>query len=393
MTPRFEIVALGRARPTFRLLGYAGTAAAVLLAEAVTLVNGRSPATMAAIALAGALTFLLLVAATVVWSGQERIVYYHHEIGVLAVAAGVAAVLGGPVLPYLDATAVGLGAFLALGRIGCLHAGCCHGRARRGGVRYGRRHAEEGLAPAFVGVPLFPLQAVESAFAALLAVTATAVAVTSAPGTAAALYVTAYAVARFGLEPLRGDAVRPYLGGLSQPQWLSLGCSAAVVTGGIAGLLPAHPAHAVALAGLTLAAAATVARHRRDPASTDAGVEQSLVAAVRAALATEPSAPAPAPVAGLSLSGGTADDGATLVSHVTLSSRDGAVPDWLVRRVQGILAAVAPGTPSVRRAPSGVVHVVVAGERWSSQLATADHSRSQMATRRVVPPSATPRRE
>ncbi len=383
MTPRFEIVALGRARPTFRLLGYAGTAAAVLLAEAVTLVNGRSPATMAAIALAGALTFLVLVAATVVWSGQERIVYYHHEIGVLAVAAGVAAVLGGPVLPYLDATAVGLGAFLALGRIGCLHAGCCHGRARRGGVRYGRRHAEEGLAPAFVGVPLFPLQAVESAFAALLAVTAAVVAVTSAPGTAAAMYVTAYAVARFGLERLRGDAVRPYLGGLSQPQWLSLGCSAAVVTGGITGVLPAHPAHAVALAALTLAAAATVARHRSVPASTDPAVEQSLVAAVRAALGKELSAPAP--VAGLALSGGTAHDGATLVSHVTLSSRDGAVPEWLVRRVEDILAAVAPGTPSVRRARSGVVHVVVAGERalpnWKQRITGA---RGWSPTRRAL---------
>ena len=106
MTPRFEVVAFGRPRPTFRLLGYAGTAAAVLLAEAVTLADGGSPATMAAIALAGALTFLVLVAATVVWSGEERIVYYHHEIGVLAVAAGVAAALGEPVLPYLDATAV-----------------------------------------------------------------------------------------------------------------------------------------------------------------------------------------------------------------------------------------------------------------------------------------------
>jgi hypothetical protein len=370
MTPRFEVVALGRTRPTFRLLGYAGTAAAVLLAEAVTLANGRSPATMAAIALAGALTFLVLVAATVVWSGEERIVYYHHEIGVLAVAAGVAAALGGPVLPYLDATAVGLGAFLAFGRIGCLHAGCCHGRAHRGGVRYGWRHAEEGLAPAFVGVPLFPVQVVEAAIAALLAVAGTAVALTSAPGAAAALYVSAYAVARFGLERLRGDAVRPYRGGLSQPQWLSLACSGAVVAGGAAGLAPAHPAHVVALGLLALATVATAARHRRDPAPGDPGVEQSLVGAVRATLRPAQDPPAPAPVAGLSLSGGTTRDGTSLVSHVTLSCHDGAVPGWLVRRVESILAALVQGTPSVRRSPSGVVHVIVAPDRAGPAPAT-----------------------
>ena len=34
--------------------------------------------------------------------------------------------------PYLDATALGLGAFLACGRVGCTLAGCCHGRPASG---------------------------------------------------------------------------------------------------------------------------------------------------------------------------------------------------------------------------------------------------------------------
>jgi hypothetical protein len=41
-------------------------------------------------------------------------------------------------------------------------------------------------------------------------------------GTALSWYVTAYAVARFGFERLRGDAVRPYWFGFSEAQWTSV---------------------------------------------------------------------------------------------------------------------------------------------------------------------------
>jgi hypothetical protein len=217
------------------------------------------------------------------------------------------------------------------------------------------------------------VQAIESGIAALLAVAGTVVAVTSASGAAAALYVSAYAVARFTLEPFRGDAVRPYRGGLSQPQWLSLACSAAVVAGGAAGVVPAHPAHVAALVVLAVAAAATLVRHRRDPAAGDPRVEEALLAAVRAALRPQDHTGPPVRVAGVSLSGGTTGAAA----HVTLSRPEGDVPLWIVRRVTAMLAALAPGTPSVRRAPSGVVHVVLApasarAEETAAGLVTAD---------------------
>ena len=378
--PRLELRFLGRSRHAFRLCGYAGVIAAVALATTVVSATGNSPTAMALVSLAGALTFLALVAATVVWSGQERIVYYHHEIAVLAVAAAVAAALGEPVLPYLDATAIGLGAFLACGRTGCLNAGCCHGRARAGGVLYGPAHGDAGLADAYVGVPLFPVQAVEAAWALALAAAGTALAIGgAAPGAAAALYVSGYAVARFGLELLRGDAVRPHLAGLSQPQWLSLACTAAVVAGGIVGAVPAHPLHVVAAAGVLAAAVVVVLRRRGAGALGAPGHEQELVAAIRAALRGGDAARVLTTAAGVSVSGGRVATAAGDVAHVTLSYGERAVPSGLARTAARILRALHPGAAAteIRRAPSGVVHVVATAEpRRSARPAGAAVTRS-----------------
>src|SRR4051794_21512724 len=128
----------------FRTFGVLGFAASVAIALAVTAARGRSVAVEAALIATAGAVFWALAFATRAATGRETLVYYHHEIAVLAAVAAVAAVLGAPVLAHLDATALGLGAFLSLGRVGCLSAGCCHGRPARRGVRYGPAYAGEG---------------------------------------------------------------------------------------------------------------------------------------------------------------------------------------------------------------------------------------------------------
>ena len=69
-------------------------------------------------------------------TGEERIIYYRHEIAVMVVAALLLWLLRQPLLPYLDVTILGIGMFLTCGRMGCFMVGCCHGRPHDWGVCY-----------------------------------------------------------------------------------------------------------------------------------------------------------------------------------------------------------------------------------------------------------------
>ena len=134
-------VGLGRLNiSTFQVCGLVGLAAAVGVALGVCSARGLSLWVETAIIVVAIVVFLVLALATKATTGAEALIYYHHEIAVLCSTAVVAALLGGPVLGHLDATALGLGAFLACGRMGCLSAGCCHGRPAARGVRYGDAH-------------------------------------------------------------------------------------------------------------------------------------------------------------------------------------------------------------------------------------------------------------
>ena len=202
---------------SFRRWGLAGLAASVVVSQSLTVALDSSTICEGAIVLAAILTFLALTTVTKQLVGAEKLIYYHHEIAVVAVSAGLAAVLGAPVLPHLDATVAGLGAFLAFGRIGCLRVGCCHGRPARRGVRYGPEHVAAGVPRYLQAVSLIPVQAFESAGVAILVAAAAATAVSgAAPGTAAMTYLSGYAILRFALEELRGDTVRRYWRGLSE---------------------------------------------------------------------------------------------------------------------------------------------------------------------------------
>lgn len=118
---------------------------------------------------------------------------------------------------------------LAFGRVGCLFHGCCHGQPSLWGLRY------RWLWPAvtggrWAGIRYLPIQVIEGAVLASLAVAGSALALRG-PGTAAATIPAAYAVARFELERWRGDD-RAYYGPLSHSQWLSVAVLMVVVTAG-----------------------------------------------------------------------------------------------------------------------------------------------------------------
>ena len=177
---------------------------------------------IAALAVAGAMTFFALAMIFKIVTGREELIYYHHEIAVVCVAIVVLRLLHQPAALYLDITLLGIGTMLMCGRIGCLMVGCCHGQPSHWGLRYRLDHAGAGFPDHYVGVALFPVQLLEAvALAGILSVHAWLI-LHRAPGVAFAWYTGVYAMLRFGMEFLRGDEGRPMLAGFSEAQWTSL---------------------------------------------------------------------------------------------------------------------------------------------------------------------------
>jgi hypothetical protein len=260
---RAEVRLLGRCWPAFQVCGGTGLALALILGLGLASRAGLSPWVVAAVAAAAAVTFLALVMATKIVTGQEQIIYYHHEIAVLAVAALLLWIWGQPVLPYLDITILGMGLFLACGRIGCLMVGCCHGRLSGWGVRYTEEHARAGFTHYYVGARLFPIQAVESLWVLCVVLVGVMMVVSGEPaGAALAWYVVAYDAARFCFEFLRGDPERSHLWGFSQPQWISLLLMCGVAWAELSGVLALRPWHIFATLCIAIAMAVVALKRR-----------------------------------------------------------------------------------------------------------------------------------
>jgi hypothetical protein len=283
----------GRRIGAFRLFGWAGLAAATAVALGLAVARGLAPGIELALIAAAVATFLGLAALT----RRRELVYYHHEIAVLSVTALLAAALGAPVLGHLDATALGLGAFLACGRVGCLHVGCCHGRPARRGMVYGPQHAAAGFPGYLVGLPLAPVQAVEAIGVLALVCLGSALVALGAPaGAGFALYVGGYALLRFPLELARGDAGRRWWRGLSEAQWTSLALAGAIAALGLAGVLGGRAElallHALPAALLAPAAALQLAGAIGRPhGALDPRHVRELAAVLRAAEARDGAVP------------------------------------------------------------------------------------------------------
>jgi hypothetical protein len=249
---------------SYLVLGCVGFVAAVAVAVAASSLLGAPAKLVLLLTPVAALTFLAAVKVTSLVFGAERIVFYEQALLVLATGALALRLAHLHVAAGLDLLVLGLGVFLAFGRVGCFMVGCCHGRPGRWGVRYGRAHAEAGFHASWVDKPLFPLQLVEATTSLGLAAGALAWAAlrAPAPGELAFAYLSGYGVARFGLELFRGDAARPSWLGLSQAQLTAL-----LVAWGLVALRSPDAGVAAwsAATALSLATAGLVAHRRFRP--------------------------------------------------------------------------------------------------------------------------------
>ncbi len=191
-------------------------------------------------------------------TGREDLVYYQHEIAIIVCCLILLILLKQPVLKYLDITLMGIGVFLVCGRIGCFSVGCCHGRIGSWGVKYTDAHVSAGFHKHFAGIPVFPIQIVESG-CVLVTVFIGSLAIVKdyLPGTALLLYTVVYGAARFILEHYRGDTERPYWQGFSEAQWTTLGIFTVSVVLSLSGLLPHYLWHLWSLPVLVFGMLAT----------------------------------------------------------------------------------------------------------------------------------------
>ncbi len=382
---RPEIQVFHRSWPSFRVCGYIGLACAILLTSGLTTYMGLSIRVMAGIVVAAVLTFLGLVMDTKIIVGEEQIVYYHHEVAVMIVTAVLLWLLHQPILPYLDVTILGIGMFLVCGRIGCLMVGCCHGRPHRWGVRYRAEHAAAGFTPYYVGIRLFPIQAVESLWVFCIVLVGMALALSSQPpGTALAWYVVSYDLGRFCFEFMRGDPERPYLWGFSEAQWISFVLVCVVVAAELSGFIAFQPWHIGAIVGLALTMIG-VALHRRFQKTARHRLlhphhVKQVAQAIEQASEWKPDAssnvpwtimpprhfnPAEVRVAqtslGIQISASQTRRGADCVYHYALSCRDGSMTEEAARTLADLMLLLTHASASneLVKGNQGVFHLVV----------------------------------
>lgn len=113
------------------------------------------------------------------------------------------------------------------GRIGCLLAGCCHGRPTDAPWAITFTDPAAMVPRRWLGVPLHPTQLYEAAAEGLIALALYPL-LDKRPGTVTAAYFMAYGVLRIMLEGWRGDGVAA-AAGVSAGQYLSAGLFAAGV--------------------------------------------------------------------------------------------------------------------------------------------------------------------
>jgi hypothetical protein len=237
--PHPDVVLCGRPVSAYRVYGFIGLGVALATTAWLSGRAGLALWLWGALAAAGLMTFILVAAATSVVRGADSLTYYHHHTAIVAVSAALLFILRLPLARALDVVVAALGIFLAFGRVGCFSVGCCHGRPARFGARYGAAHAAGGFPACYVDLPLLPVQLVEAiGVAALAALDVVLVARGAPPGLAFACHGLGYAVGRFVLEPLRGDAARRYLLGSSEAQWTAALWTAVIVGASRAGALP-----------------------------------------------------------------------------------------------------------------------------------------------------------
>jgi len=257
----------GRSWSCFQVFGGMGLVLAIVLMLTLTSFSGLSVPVMGAIVVADLLACLSLAMITKIILGEERLTYCHHEIAIVLVTTVLAWLLGQPILSYLDISILGLGLGLMCGRVGCLMAGCCHGRPCRWGVSYSTEHVAAGFSPCYALTRFFPIQILEAIWVGgIVFIGCLLVLDGYPPGVALSLYVCAYGAGRFFFEFVRADTDRAYLWGFSESQWLSLMLMSAVVLGAFLAIIPFQWWHSAVtvLVSLTMLAIAISRYLRRE---------------------------------------------------------------------------------------------------------------------------------
>lgn len=365
---------------TFQLCGYTGFFISFVESQLLATRLGLSQLTLLGVTGTVILTFYILMMVTKVLANGEVIIYYHHEIAVIATSALFLRLTRQPILPYLDVLVLGLGLFLAFGRIGCFMVGCCHGRPCRWGVRYGRNHADAGFPRYLVGVKLFPIQAIESLFAfCLVAFGLSIILNPHAPGSVLLFYVVAYGCGRFCLEFVRGDADRRYLFGFSEAQWTSCILALSALFAARAGQLPRSPWHQAATFAIIACMFLVSIRRHLDLSRSFEFLHPAHVRELRLALThlqiishgqTAPDSRGwlqPIHVvhtsAGYRISGSVQAIGRQAVEHFSISREDGALSKRTARRFSQLLGLLNGHSEScdLIQGSSGVFHIVFGG--------------------------------
>jgi len=255
--PTFRV--RGRAVSAFHVWGGIGYLLAIATGLSVAAVRGLSLWWTVDLVLLATLSFFAVALATKLLSGEESLTFYRHELAILIGAGFLLAAFDQPVLPYLDLSALSVGTFLCFGRVGCLFVGCCHGVPHRFGIRYRAVHSHEGFPSCLVGVPLLPVQLIESIWVLLTVAVGWYLVFARAPaGAVLASYTCCYGLARFSLEYARGDSNRGYLWGQSEAQWTTLWVMAGMALAELRGWLPLEPWHLAATALVAVAALASI---------------------------------------------------------------------------------------------------------------------------------------
>jgi phosphatidylglycerol:prolipoprotein diacylglycerol transferase len=149
-------------------------------------------------------------------------VFYGGLIGATLASLAYALVRRMPILPLFDTYAAAIPLGHAVGRLGCLAAGCCYGAPTA--VPWAIVYPPGSRAPA--GVPLHPTQLYEAGFDVALGATLLAWG-KGVAGRRFGTFLVGYSAFRAFNELFRGDAVRGFVvGGLSNAQATSLALGA-----------------------------------------------------------------------------------------------------------------------------------------------------------------------
>lgn len=127
-----------------------------------------------------------------------------------------------PLKPFMEVAAPAIPLMHGIARIGCLCAGCCYGMEYDG--IFAITYPDNSYTHEMAGVPRFPTQLVETVVNLILFICLYIMVKRgkSKDGQALGVYIIVYAIMRFCLEFVRGDAIRGGFLGLSTSQWISI---------------------------------------------------------------------------------------------------------------------------------------------------------------------------